>query len=124
MIVLVMTCFLSPSFLHRWCYVEMGQGGPGNSPAPSGTGAHCLFGGEGLTAAYVRMSRGGVDCSLRTVHMSRGGYGWLQSVVFWFLLMRRLEEVVMTSLRTREGLSPAVSATPFVTSNHLVQVLQ
>ena len=42
--------------------------------------------------------------------MSRGGYGWLKSVVFWFLHMCRLEEVVMTSLRTREGLSPAVSA--------------
>ena len=92
--------------------MEMGQGEPGNSPAPSGAGCSLPVRG------------GGVDCSLRTVHMSRRGYGWLKSVVFWFLHMRRLEEVVMTSLKTREGLSPAVSANPFVTSNHLVQVLQ
>ena len=84
----------------------------GTHQLPAVRGAHCLFGG------------GRVDCSLRTVHMSRRGYGWLKSVVYWFLHMRRLEEVVMASLRTREGLSPAVSATPFVTSNHLVQVLQ
>ena len=79
----------------------------GTHQLPAVRGAHCLFGGEGLTAAYVQYEQG-------------RGYGWLQSVVFWFLHMRRLEEVVMTSLRTREGLSPAVSATPFVTSNHLV----
>ena len=91
--------------------MEIGQGGPGNSPAPSGAGSSLsVQRGEGLTAAYI--------------HMSRRGYGWLKSVVFWFLHMRRLEEVVMTSLRTREGLSPAVSANPFVTSNHLVQVLR
>ena len=60
----------------------------GTHQLPAVRGAHCLFGGkgltaayirmsrEGLTAAYVRMSRGGVDCSLRTVHMSRRGV-WL-----------------------------------------------
>ena len=53
-IVLVMTCSISPSFLHRWCIVEMGQGGPGNSPAPSGTGCSLpVQRGEGSTAAYI-----------------------------------------------------------------------
>lgn len=100
-VVLVITCSLSLSYLHRCCIVEMGQGGPGNSPAPSGMGGS------------LPVWRGGADCSLRTyVHISRVGsmvVGFRVSC-FWFLHMRRLEEVVMTSLRTREGLSPEVSA--------------
>ena len=86
--------------------MEMGQGGPGNSPAPSGTGCSLPVWGEGLTAAYVQ-------------YIYEQGRGMVGSRVscFWFLHMCRLEEVVMTSLRTREGLSPAVSANAFVTSS-------
>ena len=87
--------------------METGQGGPGHSPAPSGTGCSLPVWGEGLTAAYDS-----------TYERERGMVGSRVSC-FWFLHMRRLEEVVMTSLRTREGLSPAVSANAFVTSNHL-----
>ena len=74
-IVLVMTCFSSPSFLHRWRVVEMGQGGPGNSTAPSGAGCSLPVrrGGVDCSLRTVYMSRGGVDCSLHTVHMSRRG---------------------------------------------------
>ena len=55
--------------------MEMGQGGPGNSPAPSGTGCSLPVRGGGVDCSLrtVHMSRRGVDCSLRTVHMSRRG---------------------------------------------------
>ena len=59
--------------------MEMGQGGPGNSPAPSGTGCSLPVqrgGGVDCSLHTVHMSRGGVDCSLHTVHMSRRGV-WL-----------------------------------------------
>ena len=39
--------------------MEMGQGGPGNSPAPSGKGCSLpVRRGEGLTTTYIHMSRG------------------------------------------------------------------